>query len=137
MRKRKKRKKRRMKMTRTDTQRTPMKCVLQTESGEHVATASILPFQVSPSAMVWGTRIFAEANIKKKVAGELVPVYREVYPWVVLHTDECGDTFPVVEVEGHDPECQWEKTSPADCAFRETHEYCPHPEHACTCRGKG
>lgn len=84
-------------MKRTDTQATPMKCVLQTADGEHVATASILPFQISPGAMCWGTRIFVECGVQTKVAGTMVPVYREVYPWVVLHTDECGDTFPVVD----------------------------------------
>lgn len=33
----------------------------------------------------------------------------------------------------HDKDCAWEK---ADCEYKETHEYCPHPEHACTCTPK-
>lgn len=33
----------------------------------------------------------------------------------------------------HRPDCRWERTTSANCAFRETHEYCPHPHHACTC----
>jgi predicted RNase H-like nuclease (RuvC/YqgF family) len=31
----------------------------------------------------------------------------------------------------HQDNCKWEN---ADCQYRETHEYCPHPEHACTCK---
>ena len=30
----------------------------------------------------------------------------------------------------HNKNCNWEKSS---CSYRETHEYCPHPEHACNC----
>ena len=30
----------------------------------------------------------------------------------------------------HDKDCAWEK---ADCEYKATHHYCPHPEHACTC----
>lgn len=83
---------------RTDNYRTPMKVVLQTAAGDHVATASILPFQLNPSVMIWGSRIFLETELQTKVdAMNLVPVYREGYPWTVLHTDECGDTFPTVE----------------------------------------
>jgi hypothetical protein len=33
----------------------------------------------------------------------------------------------------HVPECAWERTTLADCQYRATHHYCPHPEHACTC----
>jgi hypothetical protein len=33
----------------------------------------------------------------------------------------------------HEPECRWEKTTPYECEFRNTHHYCPHPEHGCTC----
>lgn len=33
----------------------------------------------------------------------------------------------------HGPDCRWHKTTPADCEYRETHQYCPHEEHACTC----
>jgi len=33
----------------------------------------------------------------------------------------------------HQPTCQWEKTTTAECEYRATHHYCPHPEHACTC----
>jgi hypothetical protein len=36
----------------------------------------------------------------------------------------------------HAPECAWEQTTPADCQYRQTHYYCPHPEHACTCLPK-
>lgn len=35
----------------------------------------------------------------------------------------------------HRTDCQWEMTSPADCGWRPTHHYCPHPEHACDCDG--
>jgi hypothetical protein len=31
----------------------------------------------------------------------------------------------------HHADCRWET---ADCSYRETHHYCPHPEHACNCR---
>ena len=33
----------------------------------------------------------------------------------------------------HDDDCAW---STADCEYKETHEYCPHPEHACNCQPK-
>ena len=33
----------------------------------------------------------------------------------------------------HDKDCAWEK---ADCEYKATHHYCPHPEHACTCKPK-
>jgi hypothetical protein len=33
----------------------------------------------------------------------------------------------------HEPDCRWEKTTPYECEFRNTHFYCPHPEHGCTC----
>ena len=33
----------------------------------------------------------------------------------------------------HDKDCAWGK---ADCEWKETHHYCPHPEHACTCEPK-
>jgi len=33
----------------------------------------------------------------------------------------------------HDKNCAWEK---ADCEYKSTHHYCPHPEHACTCNPK-
>ena len=33
----------------------------------------------------------------------------------------------------HSPNCRWEKTTPDECAFRNTHNYCPHDEHACDC----
>ncbi len=33
----------------------------------------------------------------------------------------------------HKPECQWEKTKSTECEYRETHHYCPHKEHSCTC----
>lgn len=33
----------------------------------------------------------------------------------------------------HVADCRWERTTPAECEYRETHHYCPHPEHACSC----
>lgn len=33
----------------------------------------------------------------------------------------------------HHPGCRWERTTPAECEYRDTHHYCPHPEHACDC----
>ena len=33
----------------------------------------------------------------------------------------------------HDKDCAWER---ADCEYKATHHYCPHPEHACTCEPK-
>ncbi len=33
----------------------------------------------------------------------------------------------------HLSECRWQKTTAAECEYRETHHYCPHPEHACDC----
>jgi len=33
----------------------------------------------------------------------------------------------------HTKDCAWEK---ADCEYKATHHYCPHPEHACTCQPK-
>ena len=30
----------------------------------------------------------------------------------------------------HQSNCNWEKSN---CEYKETHEYCPHPEHACSC----
>lgn len=34
----------------------------------------------------------------------------------------------------HDPDCRWELTTLAECEYRDTHHYCPHPEHACNCK---
>lgn len=34
--------------------------------------------------------------------------------------------------DGHTGECRW---LASDCDYRETHCYCPHPEHACDCDG--
>ena len=31
----------------------------------------------------------------------------------------------------HHKNCNWEK---ADCSYKKTHHYCPHPEHACNCK---
>jgi hypothetical protein len=31
----------------------------------------------------------------------------------------------------HDPACRWER---AECEYKATHYYCPHPEHACNCQ---
>ena len=33
----------------------------------------------------------------------------------------------------HEEDCRWNNVNPHDCQYRETHEYCPHPEHACNC----
>lgn len=33
----------------------------------------------------------------------------------------------------HPDNCKWQKTKPEECEYRETHEYCPHDEHACSC----
>lgn len=33
----------------------------------------------------------------------------------------------------HTLNCRWEKTQPEESWYRETHHYCPHPEHACDC----
>jgi hypothetical protein len=33
----------------------------------------------------------------------------------------------------HVPACRWERTTPSQCEFRESHNFCPHPEHACSC----
>lgn len=30
----------------------------------------------------------------------------------------------------HNKNCAWRL---ADCKYKSTHHYCPHPEHACTC----
>ncbi|MDE2025163.1 MAG: hypothetical protein KGJ07_01585 [Patescibacteria group bacterium] len=40
----------------------------------------------------------------------------------------------------HDKDCQWQKTTPEECEYRNTHYYCPHdgthgmPDHRCTCK---
>lgn len=33
----------------------------------------------------------------------------------------------------HVADCRWILTTNAECEYRATHRYCPHPEHACTC----
>jgi hypothetical protein len=38
-----------------------------------------------------------------------------------------------VRTDGHLPECRWHKTTPKECEYRDTHNYCPHLEHACDC----
>lgn len=30
----------------------------------------------------------------------------------------------------HQPSCRWAR---AECEYKATHHYCPHPEHACDC----
>lgn len=44
------------------------------------------------------------------------------------------DVAPPAEVApltpGHDATCAWQL---ATCEYKATHNYCPHPEHACTC----
>lgn len=82
---------------RTDAQQTPYKVILQTGAGDHVATASTLPFMYPPAVLVWGSRVFLQTPLRKKVADEFVQIYREDCPWTVLHTDEYGDVFPMRE----------------------------------------
>lgn len=124
-------------MNRTDHHRTPIKCVLQTSDRRHVVTASVLPFKSWPEVMIWGSRIFIKTDRRTKVAGDMVPIYAEGFPWTVLHTDELGDVFPtvvgVLPGADHTEDCAWTK---ADCEYKATHHYCPHPEHACDCKGK-
>ena len=31
----------------------------------------------------------------------------------------------------HEKNCNWEKSN---CEYKNTHEYCPHPEHLCNCK---
>lgn len=33
----------------------------------------------------------------------------------------------------HSKDCRWNLTTLEQCEYRDTHHYCPHPEHACTC----
>lgn len=33
----------------------------------------------------------------------------------------------------HLPECLWQQTTSAQCEYRDSFYYCPHPEHVCTC----
>ena len=33
----------------------------------------------------------------------------------------------------HNKDCRWHLTTLEQCEYRDTHNYCPHPEHACTC----
>lgn len=46
--------------------------------------------------------------------------------------------FPDMKTE-HKPECRWEKTTSAECEYRDTHYFCPHdghhgmPDHSCNC----
>ena len=35
----------------------------------------------------------------------------------------------------HTAKCRWYITPRSECAYRDTHEYCPHPDHACNCEG--
>jgi hypothetical protein len=35
----------------------------------------------------------------------------------------------------HKPTCRWILTTNVECEYRQTHHYCPHPEHACDCNG--
>lgn len=34
----------------------------------------------------------------------------------------------------HTFHCRWSVTTPEQCEYRQTHHYCPHPEHSCDCR---
>lgn len=40
---------------------------------------------------------------------------------------------PVSGEVTHESLCRWQQATAADCEYRETHHYCPHPEHACNC----
>ena len=33
----------------------------------------------------------------------------------------------------HQKNCNWMLTTLEECEYRDTHRYCPHPEHACNC----
>lgn len=33
----------------------------------------------------------------------------------------------------HHKDCVWEKLTSAECEYRDTHHYCPHPKHECNC----
>ena len=51
-------------------------------------------------------------------------------------TEKTTVDWPAQEItryrEGeHTTDCAW---SLADCDYKQTHHYCPHPEHACTCK---
>jgi hypothetical protein len=37
------------------------------------------------------------------------------------------------ETTTHVADCRWERTTAVECEYKETHHYCPHPEHACSC----
>lgn len=50
-------------------------------------------------------------------------------------TWEAPDPAKAAEAIAHAPECRWRRTTTAECEYRDTHHYCPHPEHACDCRG--
>lgn len=49
------------------------------------------------------------------------------------HYPEIADKFieHYSRVRHHAQECNWENSE--DCEYRETHNYCPHPEHLCDC----
>ena len=34
----------------------------------------------------------------------------------------------------HSRFCRWQETKESECEYRKTHEYCPHPNHACDCQ---
>lgn len=50
-------------------------------------------------------------------------------PIVAPEVDVEDNTF----VFQHGADCAWERTTSAECEYKDTHNYCPHPEHACTC----
>lgn len=35
--------------------------------------------------------------------------------------------------ETHAADCVWQRITSAECEYRDTHHYCPHLEHACSC----
>ena len=37
------------------------------------------------------------------------------------------------KLDGHQPDCRWETITLKECSYRDTHHYCPHSEHGCTC----
>lgn len=54
-----------------------------------------------------------------------------------MSADEQREHAKLVREEmEHDQTCRWRRTTSAECPYRETHHYCPHPEHACNCGGE-
>jgi hypothetical protein len=53
--------------------------------------------------------------------------------WLVAEVERLRAASPP---EIHTANCRWQRTTIGQCEYRETHNYCPHPEHACDCRGE-